>query len=51
MNGNEIVNPSHDHDNLPSMQVKQKTLIIWGENDQIIDYKLAVVSLVLVFAI
>ncbi|XP_057810753.1 alpha/beta hydrolase domain-containing protein VTE7 isoform X2 [Salvia miltiorrhiza] len=23
-------------------QVKQKTLIIWGENDQIIDYKLAV---------
>lgn len=23
-------------------QIKQKTLIIWGENDQIIDYKLAV---------
>ena len=26
-------------------QVKQKTLIIWGEDDQIISNKLAVVSL------
>lgn len=25
-------------------QVKQKTLILWGENDQIIDNKLATVS-------
>lgn len=28
-------------------QVKQKTLILWGENDQIIDNKLATVSVYL----
>ncbi|WMV27968.1 hypothetical protein MTR67_021353 [Solanum verrucosum] len=32
----------HSHARTPVLQVRQKTLIIWGEDDQIIDNKLAV---------